>query len=139
MEGIDMLFRTIVKTACMFSLVAVVGCDPDVADVEAEAAQVDVKPLVTLELAADDDEADGEYISVDPSLDMRDAEGSEQAAGQCWPGSWEFQFLPSGTCGGCTISGSYPGLKYIEYKRQCSPNGNWGPFQKASQTQCVHC
>lgn len=131
-----MLFRTIVKTACMLSLVAVAGCDPDLVDVDAEAAEVEAEPRPTPELAAEEGEGDAERVSFDAGLDLR--EGAEGTAYSCWVGSREYHLKPSGTCGGCTISGSYPGQTFIEYERVCASNGYWGAWVQ-TKTRCEHC
>lgn len=129
------MFRTMLKTACLFSLIGLAGCDADVDDSDLATVEVEASPRAPSELAAVDAEDDPEDMSVDASLDRRDAEDDETAA-SCWTGQQDFKFYPSGTCGGCVISGSYPGQNFIKYYRYCY-NGTWGPWEKS--TQCEHC
>ncbi|MDC0719086.1 hypothetical protein [Nannocystis bainbridge] len=133
-----MRFHTLLKTACLFTLLPLVACD--VADLDAESVRVehlaeeDVPPPPSALRDAPADE-DAEGISLDPSLEVADA--GDPSAATCFTGQVQWQDSPSGICGGCLINNAYPGQKYNRYYRTCQ-NGAWGSWTYYN-SPCVDC
>lgn len=118
-------------TTCMFTLIAVAGCDPEVdaTDRDLQAQHDQLADHADERMAAARADAAGP-MSLDPELALADAPDVARIA--CISGSVEYGYLPSGVCGGCKINGVYPGQKILYRKRDCvagawtawTPNGS---------------
>ncbi len=132
-----MKFHTTLKTACLFTCIALGGCDPEVdarADAEARTVEADAVSLAD-KIAEARDAAEDEAPADELSLEFSDAVNASNAS--CWQGQIQANWNPSGTCGGCKIQSVYPGQKYIESYRVCN-GGTWSPWYQGG-TQCVDC
>lgn len=123
-----MRFHTLLKTACLFTLLPLAACDD--ADLDAESvlveqlAEEDVPPPPSVLRDAPVDE-DAEGISLDLDLELADA--GDPSAATCFVNQRQWQDSPSGTCGGCQINNAYPGQRVNRSYRECQ-NGTWGPW-----------
>ena len=135
-----MKLHTTLKTACLFTFIALGACDPEIDGVARE--DEDARTAV-----------DGSSVSVaDKIVEARDAadagtpsdelslaftEAVDPSSGSCWQGQVQANWLPSGTCGGCKIQNVYPGQKYVESYRVCN-GGTWSPWYNGG-SECVDC
>lgn len=134
-------------TTCMFTLIAVAGCDPEIdgtdLDLREQHEQLDevaserMTPGATdLADAYADDVDDADIaMSLDPDLALADAPDGARAA--CQSGSVEYSLMPSGLCGGCLINDMYAGQKWINRKRECK-SGAWTAWLP-NGSQCWDC
>jgi hypothetical protein len=127
-----MKIRTIFRITSMFTFFAV-ACDPDIEAAQLEHEEAELDEAAQRPLSAADETDEAAEFTPEAVDDLTDAVNPSEA---CTSGSYSWVVVPTGTCGGCTIT-NYPGQKYNRQYYLCQ-SGVWtGPYN--ASPICEHC